>query len=149
MNSRYKMLASGITLLTIAGTYPVDAANYDPYTYIRTRATPGGGAAAAGDNRIVEGMLVEFWDEDFGLDEYMGSDYTNAAGLSQVFYIDFIEAPDVYTIAKYKFSAIDGKEVEVRNDGSGTYLQSPSAVTNNTECCYKQYCNGCGQLGHT
>jgi|AntAceMinimDraft_11_1070367.scaffolds.fasta_scaffold235480_2 hypothetical protein len=74
------------------------AASYSPIVVVRT--SPAAAPVEAGDNLLVQGTKVDFWDEDLAIDDYLGNAHTSFAGTAQVIFNDSVEAPDVYIVVK-------------------------------------------------
>ena len=118
--SRVPVLLVLALMLGEAFNNPARAEMYDPIVYIRTRATPAGGTAATGDNQLVKGVRVDFWDDDVSSDDFLGTEWTSNFGNAQVLFNDWWESPDIYVKVIHRFKAPDRRKIRVRDQGSTT-----------------------------
>ena len=127
MNRNTKMAVMTVAITALLAGRAV-ATEYSVYGYLFTST-----GSDSGCNLPVGNIKVDMWDEDYGPDDYCGTDYSSPGyGTFQVNFSDSFESPDVYIEVEYKFKGPDNHFVNVQVQGSGTNIidHQPGGVHN-------------------
>lgn len=100
MKNRPFLIALVSCMLLVIPYATALAADYAVWGTLKTSS-----GANSGCDEVVKRVKVDMYDEDYGPDDYLGTEYTSTNGVFQVNFSMSLEDPDVYINVTYQFQA--------------------------------------------